>query len=90
MKTITAKQFQLNLSQVMKEVANGTPYTVTFHGKPTVQLQPAHSSHTPKPGSKEAFLESLKYTLKDADTSTFEQDEQQRYRDLNKKYGLDQ
>ena len=31
MKTVTAKEFQFNQSQMIKEVAKGTIYQVTYH-----------------------------------------------------------
>ena len=64
MKTITAKEFQLNQSQMMKEVAKGAIYQVTYHGKPWVELHPGSKPGTQiKAGSPMAFRESLKITL---------------------------
>lgn len=64
MKTVTAKEFQLNQSQMMKEVAKGTIYQVTFHGKPWVELHPGSKpSLSVRAGSPRAFRESLSTTL---------------------------
>ncbi len=60
MKTVTAKEFQLNQSKMMKEVAKGSVYQVTYHGKPWVGLHPSvKSSYSSRAGSPEAFHESL-------------------------------
>lgn len=66
MKAVTAKEFQTRQSAILKEVAAGTTYQVTFHRKPFVVLSPANkaTSAQPKPGSREAFLDSLKHTVK--------------------------
>jgi prevent-host-death family protein len=66
MKTITAKDFQLKQASVLKEVAAGQEYEVTFHRKPIARLIPAspHSDASPKPGTRAAFENSLKYTIK--------------------------
>jgi antitoxin (DNA-binding transcriptional repressor) of toxin-antitoxin stability system len=63
-KTITAKEFQLRQSAILKDVAKGNKYQVTFHRKPLVVLSPAlkATNKNPKPGTKEAFIESLKHT----------------------------
>lgn len=64
MKTVTAKEFQLNQSKVMKEVAAGKTYQVTFHGKPMVKLVPAAPEKaTIQRGGHAAFLRSLQYTV---------------------------
>ncbi len=65
MKTITAKEFQLKHAAVLKEVAAGHEYEVTFHRKPLVKLLPAAAKSTKalRPGSHQAFLESLRYTV---------------------------
>lgn len=59
MKTVTAKDFQLNQSRMMKEVAKGTVYQITFHGKPWVELHPGVASKNLPAGSVEAFRKSL-------------------------------
>ncbi len=41
MKIITAKEFQLQHAAILKEVAKGHEYEVTFHRKPIAQLLPA-------------------------------------------------
>lgn len=66
MKAITAKELQTRQSAILKEVAAGTTYQVTFHRKPFVILSPAKkpNSAQPTPGSREAFLESLNHTVK--------------------------
>ena len=64
MKTVTSKEFQLHQSYVMKEVANGTVYQVTYHGKPWVELHPGIEGKNSAPvGSPMAFRESLKIHL---------------------------
>lgn len=67
MKTITAKEFQLNHAKVVRDVQNGQPVQVTFHRQPIIQLIPIPQksvAQKPKRGSYAAFLESLKYTVK--------------------------
>ena len=63
MKTISAKEFQLRQSEVLHEVARGTTYEVTFHGKPWVELRPKQSARRPAAGSAEAFRASLEVKL---------------------------
>jgi antitoxin (DNA-binding transcriptional repressor) of toxin-antitoxin stability system len=64
MKTVTSKEFQLHQSRVMKEVAKGTIYKVTYHGKPWVELRPGMEGSESVPvGSPAAFRESLKIHL---------------------------
>ena len=66
MKTITAKEFQARQSAILKRVAAGESYQVTFHRKPFVVLSPARKALVSKiqRGSKAAFLESLNHTVK--------------------------
>jgi antitoxin (DNA-binding transcriptional repressor) of toxin-antitoxin stability system len=40
MKTITAKDSQVQHSAILKKVAEGSEYEVTFHRKPLVRLMP--------------------------------------------------
>ncbi|HEY6736591.1 MAG TPA: hypothetical protein VI322_02635 [Candidatus Saccharimonadia bacterium] len=63
MKTISAKEFQLRQSDIMKEVAAGMVYEVTFHGKPWVELRPTRAVRRLAPGSVAAFRASLAFTL---------------------------
>ena len=65
MNTVTAKEFRKRQSSILKEVASGKTYAITFHKKPMVTLTPAQQvqSSGPVPGSYEAFLESLKYCM---------------------------
>lgn len=63
MKTVTAKDFQLRQSQLMKEVAEGTVYQVTYHGKPWVELHPSGGRQGTRVGSIEAFEQSLQIRL---------------------------
>ncbi len=65
MKTITAKDFQRNHATIVKEVAGGNEYEVTFHRRPLIKLVPAikQKPAKPEPGSHEALIESLQYTL---------------------------
>ena len=65
MKTITAKEFQRNHASIVKEVANGHEYEVTFHRKPLIKLVPISITNARKaaPGSREAVINSLRYTL---------------------------
>lgn len=64
MKTVTAKEFQLHQSQMMKDAAKGVVYQITYHGKPWVELRPSAKSNTrTAAGSPEAFRESLEISL---------------------------
>jgi antitoxin (DNA-binding transcriptional repressor) of toxin-antitoxin stability system len=64
MKTITAKDFQLHHSSIVKDVANGHEYEVTFHRKPLIKLVPVSKapSKNLEPGSRGAFIKALQYT----------------------------
>lgn len=64
MKTVTAKDFQLHQSKLMKEVAQGTVYRVTYHGKPWIELHPGIKPQGPSAGSMDAFQQSLQIELK--------------------------
>ena len=81
MKTVTAKDFQLRQSQLMKEVARGTIYQVTYHGKPWIELHPGTKQTDAPAGSAEAFRQSLQVEL----TST-QLPEQPDYKALRKQY----
>jgi antitoxin (DNA-binding transcriptional repressor) of toxin-antitoxin stability system len=64
MKTITAKQFQLNQSKILKQVAKGVSFSVTYHGKSWVELHPSSKMHNRLvTGSPEAFKKSLHIEL---------------------------
>jgi prevent-host-death family protein len=65
MKTITAKDFQVQHSAILKQVAEGDEYEVTFHRKPLVRLVPIQKRPTNKAqeGSPEAFVQSLLHTV---------------------------
>jgi prevent-host-death family protein len=65
MKTITAKEFQLKHSSIVKEVAQGHEYEVTFHRRPLIKLVPVSkkSAKNPQPGSHAAVLNSLRYSV---------------------------
>jgi antitoxin (DNA-binding transcriptional repressor) of toxin-antitoxin stability system len=65
MKTITAKDFQLKHASIVKDVAEGHEYEVTFHRKPLIKLMPivTKNSEAPERGSHAALVESLRYTL---------------------------
>lgn len=64
MKTVTAKEFQLRQSEMMKEVSRGSVYQVTYHGKPWVELHPGTKLPQKTPaGSAQAFQESLMINL---------------------------
>jgi antitoxin (DNA-binding transcriptional repressor) of toxin-antitoxin stability system len=64
MKTITAKDFQLHHSSIVKDVADGNEYEVTFHRKPLIKLISVSKKVTkvPEPGSREALTKALNYT----------------------------
>ena len=64
MKTVTAKDFQLHHSSIVKDVANGHEYEVTFHRKPLIKLVPVFKTPTKNldPGSRDAFIKALQYT----------------------------
>jgi prevent-host-death family protein len=63
--TITAKEFQRQHASIVKEVANGSEYEITFHRKPVIRLVPIHkrAAEAPEPGSHEALIESLNHTV---------------------------
>lgn len=65
MKTITAKDFQRNHATIVKEVASGNEYEVTFHRRPFIKLVPSarQGPAKPAPGSHEALMDSLQYSL---------------------------
>jgi antitoxin (DNA-binding transcriptional repressor) of toxin-antitoxin stability system len=65
MKTITAKDFQLHHSSIVKDVAKGQRYEITFHRRPLVKLVPIsiNSTKAPESGSRDAFIKSLQYTV---------------------------
>lgn len=65
MKTITAKEFQRNHASIVKDVANGHEYEVTFHRKPLIKLVPISTTsiEEAEPGSRAAVMNSLRYTL---------------------------
>ena len=65
MKTITAKEFQRNHASIVKEVADGHEYEVTFHRKPLIKLVPISATGVKEatPGSRAAVINSLRYTL---------------------------
>ena len=65
MKTITAKEFQRNHASIVKEVADGHEYEVTFHRKPLIKLVPISTTSVKEaaPGSRAAVIKSLRYTL---------------------------
>lgn len=87
MKTVTAKEFQLNQSHMMKEVAKGTIYQVTYHGKPWVKLYPDSKPHSSAhAGSHESFKESLLITLKGTKLSSKTNYKDIRKQHLSKKY----
>ena len=64
MKTITAKDFQLHHSSIIKDVADGHEYEVTFHCKPLIKLISVSKKATknPEPGSRDAIIKALQYT----------------------------
>jgi len=65
MKTITAKEFQRNHASIVKEVANGHEYEITFHRKPLIKLVPISTANAKQaaPGSRAAVINALRYTL---------------------------
>ena len=82
MKTVTAKEFQLNQSQFMKDAAKGTVFWVTFHGKPWVEVRSVNRQNKKvAKGSHEAFKQSLNISLKCNDPS-----KQLSYKELKKQY----
>ncbi len=66
MKTITAKELQTNSSAIVKGLAEGQEYQITFHRRPIGRLTPINpkSANRPEPGSKQAFLRALQHTAK--------------------------
>ena len=65
MNTITAKEFQLKHASIIKNVAEGYEYEVTFHRKPIIKLIPIHKKNaTISPaGSRDALIKALKFTI---------------------------
>jgi antitoxin (DNA-binding transcriptional repressor) of toxin-antitoxin stability system len=65
MKTVTAKEFQRQHASIVRDVANGHEYEVTFHRKPLIKLVPTVkvTTKTLEPGSHSALIESLNYTI---------------------------
>lgn len=65
MKTVTAKEFQRNHASIVKEVANGHEYEVTFHRKPLIKLVPIAiaDNDEAEPGTRAAVIASLDYTF---------------------------
>ena len=87
MKTVTAKEFQLKSSQMMKEVAKGTVYQVTYHGRPWVELHPGVKlSLRAQAGSPEAFRESLAFKYSDTSLPEKPDYKEIRTRQLIQKY----
>ena len=88
MKTVTAKEFQLKQSQMMKEVAKGAVYQVTYHGKPWIELHPGTTDPIGKRvGSPEAFKESLSVTLSSSGLPASPDYKSLRRQQLVKKFG---
>ena len=88
MKTVTAKEFQLNQSHVMKQAAKGVIYQITFHGKPWVELHPGVKRPAKAPvGSLAAFRESLRFSLSGEHLPTKPDYKALRQRHLTDKYG---
>jgi antitoxin (DNA-binding transcriptional repressor) of toxin-antitoxin stability system len=89
MKTVSAKEFQTRQSAILKKVAGGESYQVTFHRKPFVILSPAQKSKANqlKPGSREAFRESLNHTVKASGDLQNLSYKQLKQRMMNDKYG---
>lgn len=82
MKTITAKEFQLNQSQFMKDAAKGTVFWVTFHGKPWVEVRSVNRQNKKVvKGSFKAFKQSLNISLKSDNLLS-----EQGYKSIKKKY----
>ena len=65
MKTVTAKEFQLQHASILREVAKGHEYEVTFHRKPIAQLIPVNRNTIKKtvPGTLNSFMNSLQYSV---------------------------
>jgi prevent-host-death family protein len=89
MKTITAKDFQVQHSAILKQVADGNEYEVTFHRKPLVRLVPIQPKQAKKlqEGSPEAFLQSLQHTVTAKDDIHNLSYKELRSRMLIEKYG---
>ena len=82
MKTVTAKEFQLNQSQFMKDAAKGTVFWVTFHGKPWVEVRSVNRQNKKvDKGSHEDLKQYLNISLKCNDPS-----KQLSYKELKKQY----
>ena len=88
MRTITAKEFQRQHASIVKEVADGNEYEVTFHRKPVIKLIPIQKrvEKVHKPGSHAAFIESLHNTVNSKGDIHDLPYKQLRKRTLSKKY----
>lgn len=91
MKTITAKELQTKSAAILRDVRDGQEYLVTYHRKPAIRLVPASVVKSAKskfePGSREAFLESLKHTFKASDNLQSLSHKELRARMIEHKYG---
>jgi prevent-host-death family protein len=88
MKTITAKEFQRQHASIVKEVASGNEYEITFHRKPIIKLVPIQkkAKKVHEPGSYVALIESLDNTVKSKGDIQNIPYKQLRKRMLNQKY----
>ena len=89
MKTITVKEFRRSQSAILKEVAAGQTYQLTFHTKPVAVVSPAVRVATKKiiKGSRAAFLESLKHTVKSTGDIQNLSHKELKTKMMNDKYG---
>jgi len=89
MKTITAKEFQRQHASIVKAVAEGNEYEITFHRKPIIKLLPIQKKEKDKlePGSHAALIESLNSTVNSNGDIYDLPYKQLRKRMLNQKYG---
>jgi len=89
MKIITAKEFQRQHASIVREVASGNEYEVTFHRKPVIKLVPIQKrvEKAYEPGSYAALIESLNNTVNSKGDIYNLPYKQLRNRMLNQKYG---
>ena len=88
MKTITAKEFQRQHASIVKEVASGNEYEITFHRKPIIKLVPIQKrvEKAHEPGSYLALIKSLNNTVNSKGDIYNLPYKQLRNRMLNQKY----
>jgi len=55
MKTVTMLDFRKQAGAILREVAGGHSFTLTYRGKPTVRLEPVRPLASARRGTVDAF-----------------------------------